>query len=377
MNDLPKRLSTAAFAFRGYNTTNLGRSAELLAHPQYGPIVAQHLAQASHIFADVVGRPIDLADRVRRGEETTLQTYDEAIAIIVGMELAQLELAKQFHGIDLAKARLTYGYSLGELVAVTAAGMFDMEHALRIPLTMAADAVALSANVTMGVLFSRGPLLDFDQVQRLCLEINTAGQGVIGVSSLLAPNTALLLGQNGTLDQFIERMHQVFPSRVYLRKNYDKWPPVHTPIVWQKAMPNRVATLLHTLPVLARRPTPPVFSLVTGKYDYTDLTIRDTLTRWVDHPQRLWDAVYETLAAGVETVVHVGPAPNLIPATFKRLHDNVEAQLAGNSFNSLTLRAVSTMVRRPWLSAILPQRTALLRAPMVEHIVLEDWLLEQ
>jgi hypothetical protein len=34
-------------------------------------------------------------------------------------------------------------------------------------------------------------------------------------------------------------------------------------------------------------------------------------------------------------------------------------------------------VRRPWLTALLPSRTALLRAPTVEHIILEDWLLAQ
>jgi hypothetical protein len=28
----------AAFAFRGYNLTNLGRTPELLAHPAFGPV---------------------------------------------------------------------------------------------------------------------------------------------------------------------------------------------------------------------------------------------------------------------------------------------------------------------------------------------------
>jgi hypothetical protein len=67
----------------------------------------------------------------------------------------------------------------------------------------------------------------------------------------------------------------------------------------------------------------------------------------------------------------------LIPATFYRVRDNVQSQLAGNSLNSLGLRAISHVVRRPWLTALLPSRTALLRAPMIEHIVLEDWLLAQ
>ena len=40
------------------------------------------------------------------------------------------------------------------------------------------------------------------------------------------------------------------------------------------------------------------------------------------------------------------------------------------------MRAAAGLARRPWLSAILPSRAALLRAPMLKHIILEDWLLE-
>jgi [acyl-carrier-protein] S-malonyltransferase len=85
--------------------------------------------------------------------------------------------------------------------------------------------------------------------------------------------------------------------------------------------------------------------------------------------------VYETLASGVEAIVHIGPAPNLIPATFHRLSENVQAQLAVKSFGNMGLRAVSHAVRRPWLAKLLPQRSALLRAPFIEHVILEDWLL--
>ena len=98
---------------------------------------------------------------------------------------------------------------------------------------------------------------------------------------------------------------------------------------------------------------PPVFSLVTGKVNYNEYNVREILIEWIDHPQRLWDAVYETLASGIETVIHVGPSPNLIPATFNRLRENVQAQLTGNSLNSLGLRAMARAVRRPWLTALL------------------------
>jgi [acyl-carrier-protein] S-malonyltransferase len=37
----------------------------------------------------------------------------------------------------------------------------------------------------------------------------------------------------------------------------------------------------------------------------------------------------------------------------------------------------SGMNRYGWLSRLLPSKAALLRAPHVEHLVLEDWLLSQ
>jgi len=372
----PTQLGSTAFAFRGYNTTNLGRSAELLAQPQYRPIVEHWLGDASDICRQVTGRPIDLAARVRRGEETSLASYDEAVALVVAMSLAQLELLETFHAAPYAGARMAFGYSLGELTAISAGGVFRMRDALRVPLAMAEDCVALARDVTMGVLFSSGAVLDLGEVTRLCLQLNAEGNGVIGVSSYLAPNACLLLGQGSTIDRFVARMPSAFPTRVHLRKNKHRWPPMHTPLVWERNISNRCGVLMHTLSGGMRPPHPPVFSLVTGKMDYDDTNARRILYRWIDEPQRLWEAVYETLAQGIKTVVHVGPDPNLIPATYQRLSENVQARLQGYTPRPLGLRAVSAAAARPWLNAVLPGRVALLRAPLVEHVILENWLLD-
>jgi [acyl-carrier-protein] S-malonyltransferase len=97
------------------------------------------------------------------------------------------------------------------------------------------------------------------------------------------------------------------------------------------------------------------------------------LRRWIDEPQRLWDVVYETLQMGIETIVHVGPDPNILPATYRRLTENVEEQIAAR----FHLKAISAAVSRPWLQALLPERAALFRAPLIQHVILEDWLLAQ
>jgi [acyl-carrier-protein] S-malonyltransferase len=203
------------------------------------------------------------------------------------------------------------------------------------------------------------------------VRVNNLGRGVMGISSYLSPNSVLLMGQGDTLDRFRELMKDDLNGNVYLRKNGNQWPPLHTPIVWQRYIPCRAAELMHSMPGGLIEPKPPVLSLVTGKFSYNDYNSRELLHKWTDHPQRLWEAVCEVLNVGVKTIIHVGPDPNIVPATFARLSENVAGQVKGH----LGMRALTAAVNRPWLQSLLPQKTTLLRAPFVKHIILEDWLL--
>jgi [acyl-carrier-protein] S-malonyltransferase len=285
-------------------------------------------------------------------------------------------LLEEFHGVRYREAKLAYGYSLGELSAVACGGVFDMAEILSVPVAMAADCASLAHNVVMGVLFSRGPAIDEVDVHRLCRKITAEGNGTIGMSAILSPNTYLLLGQNDTINRFKATMHEFLPMPVHMKLNPDRWPPMHTPIVRQKHIPDRAAVMMEAMRGGLQPPCPPVFSLITGDVSYDDFHARDILRDWVDHPQRLWDAIYATLAGGISTVIHVGPAPNVIPATFHRLGENIRQQTVGRSFGRMGMRAAAGLARRPWLSALLPSRAALLRAPTLKHIILEDWLLE-
>ncbi len=349
--ELKPLLPATCFAFRGYNLTNLGRSHELLTHPVYGATVKAALKEAADYTSEAAGRRIDLLGRVRQQRETTLKTFADAVGLIVGMEVAQIRLLEKFFGIPYAEGKLAIGYSLGEVTAAVCGGVIPMRDAISVTAALADDCAELGKTTAMGIVFSRGPAVDVHAIRKLCVEINQEGRGVIGISSHLSPNSLLLLGQHQTVDRFAELCRQRLPRHVHLRKNKSRWPPLHTPIMWECSIPNRAAVKLHTVEGGLQPPQPPIASLVTGKVNYNDFNARDILTRWIDHPQRVWDGVYEALRRGVETVVHVGPEPNLFPATFKRLSDNVEVQMAGRSPGSLGKRMVSGMVRRPWLTA--------------------------
>jgi [acyl-carrier-protein] S-malonyltransferase len=377
-NGLKKRIANTAFTFRGYNITNLGRTPELLAHPDYGPVVRRFLDDASRICTQTTGRKVNLLGRVHRKAKTTLNTYAQDICLIVAVELAQLQILKEMFDISLADAKLTVGYSLGELTALVATGVYSFDAVIAPILALADESASLAHDVTLGILFSRGPALGYDKVEQLCLQITNEGHGTIAVSTILSPDTCLLMGQGKTLDRFQERMVGVLPEKSRLRKNRHRWPPIHTPIVRQKNLCDRAAVLMEKVPGGFRAPVPPILSCVTGGTDYNDFNSRDILHRWIDQPQRVWDVVDKTLASGVETIVHVGPEPNIFPDTFKRIAVNVATQLDSRPLARLGVRAMQTIIRRrSWLQRLLSTDPVLLRAPYIEQIMLEDWLLEQ
>ena len=155
-SELNARMDEAAFAFRGYNVTNLGRTPELLEHPAYGPIVEKHLEEASEIYTAATLQRVDLIKRVRLREETSLETYSEAVSLITAVEAAQLALLKEFFGIEFTQASRAFGYSLGEIGALIAAEVYEPEALLTPILKLAGDCVELAPEYSHGhCLFAR------------------------------------------------------------------------------------------------------------------------------------------------------------------------------------------------------------------------------
>ena len=370
--DLKRRIGSSALAFRGYDVSNLGRSVELLEHPKFGPVVNAVLAEASEISSDALKESVDLASYIRIGAPTELANFALDVALIVSMELAQVRLLETFFDVPVRDAKLSFGYSIGELAAMVVGGSFSLAELLPLPLALAEDSANLAQDVTMGILFTRAPVLPEADVLRLCAEISSEGQGLVAPSTFLSPNTTLLLGQGKTIDRVESLMKAYLPPKVMLRRNPNRWPPLHTPLVRSRNIPNRTAMALYAIKGARPLPRPPVISCATGKFYDDAHNSRETLVQWTERPQRLWDAIDATLYAGVETVIHIGPSPNLIPATISRLVNNVNKHLG----NKYVRGFVSGMHRHSWISALLPHRAALLRAPFVKQIILEDWLLE-
>src|SRR5690606_12875923 len=137
--------------------------------------VRARLVEASEICSDATGKKTDLVTRVLQEVPTTLDTFAEDVALIVSIEMAQLQLLGEFFDVDVQKARLCTGYSIGELAALLLGKVFEMDQILKVPLSLAEDCAALAANVTMAIVFSRGPGIDLDSLHRLCTTLSCEG----------------------------------------------------------------------------------------------------------------------------------------------------------------------------------------------------------
>ncbi len=375
--ELRKRITTSAFAFRGYEERNLGRSHEFLTHPVYGPIVSPVLKAASEICSDVRGMPVHLEARVRSRVASTLGTFVEDAASIVAMEVAQFKVLEEVFDVPIHQARLSFGHSIGELSALVLGGVYEMEQLLPVPLGLAQDCADLTANTTIGILSMTGRALPIEQLRRLCVWISSRGHGLIGPSTYLSPYQAILLGQGNTLDLLEREMPAHLPGGATLKRRPNRWPPLHTPLVWERNIPNRTALSLCHIAGGDCKPTPPIVSCTTGVANYDEFNSRAILADWTDHPQRLWDAMKHTLAAGVEMVIHVGPEPRLFPTGFERLSDKIKKQMRRRHLDRLGYSLFPSISRNRWLNRSLLGRAALWRAPFLDHLVLEDWLLAQ
>jgi [acyl-carrier-protein] S-malonyltransferase len=248
---------------------------------------------------------------------------------------------------------------------------------LPVPLSLATDCAELTADTTMGILSVHGATLHNEDVEHLCASISRQGHGLIGPSTYLSPYQALVIGQHDTLGLLEQSMAQFLPEGVTLRRRPNHWPPLHTPLVWERNIPNRTAMAMHHISGGDAKPTPTVVSCSTGAASYDEWNSRAILADWTDHPQRLWDVMENTLASGAEIVLHVGPEPKLFPTGFERLSHRVMKQLKMRHLDRLGSSVIPSISRSSWLNRKLPANAVLLRAPFLNHIILEDWLLAQ
>ena len=67
----------------------------------------------------------------------------------------------------------------------------------------------------------------------------------------------------------------------------------------------------------------------------------------------------------------------MFPTGFDRLSNRIMKQLKTAHLQRLGSSLIPSIGRNRWLNRKLPANAVLLRAPFLNHIILEDWLLDQ
>lgn len=177
MNEMFPQGNRIAVAFRGYNVNNNGKTHELLEHPLLKHRLRERLDQASKICREVLGIEIDWYDRISQGVPSSLETYSEELAMIVAVELAHWDALLELLGEPgESRIRLVNGYSLGEVTATIVCGLMSYEEALTPILKLSQDAMLMAPDITMGIVFSRGPSISLELIRQKCEEITSRGK---------------------------------------------------------------------------------------------------------------------------------------------------------------------------------------------------------
>ena len=286
------------------------------------PVVGETFAQASHVLG------FDLWRLVQEGPKEGL---DETVNTQPAMLAAGVAVYRAWVGQGGPQPSLMAGHSLGEYSALVCAGALDF-----------GDAVALVAErarlMQQAVPEGRGAMaailgLDDDRVRGLCAE---AAQGqVVEAVNFNAPGQVVVAGDAEAVARFIGSAKAAGAKRAIPL-------PVSVPSHCRLMKPaaDRLADRLGSVKI--QLPDVPILHNVTVSTAQDPGQIRDLLARRLHSPVRWVETIQAMRAAGVATVLEMGPGKVLAGLT-KRIDD----QLSGMAvFDPAGLEAALEVVGR-------------------------------
>jgi [acyl-carrier-protein] S-malonyltransferase len=205
------------------------------------------------------------------------------------------------------------GHSLGEYTALTAAGTFTLEEAVRL-VRFRAQAMQEAVPVGSGIMAAILGLSD-EQVREVCRE---AAQGeVVEAVNFNAPSQVVIAGHKAAVERACEAAKKAGAKRaVPLAVSA----PFHSSLL-QPASDRLRARLAE---VELRAPQIPVINNIDVALETEPARIRDALARQAAGPVRWSEIVAAMVARGVTHIVECGPGKVLAGLT-KRIASGVES----------------------------------------------------
>lgn len=260
---------------------------------EFEPVFAEYFDQCAAAFVDELG--IDLRAEVFNGAGRSLERTDRAQPALFAVEYA---LAKLIESYGVRAAALA-GHSIGEYVAATVAGVFDLPTAVKAVSVRARLMHAAARGVMVAVALSPDAVAEYLSSDVDIATINDPGSCVVAGSEENIRKFSDRLAQEGIVARRVRTSH-AFHSRMM-----DPVIPEFTGFMSG---------------LMLREPQIPLLSNVTGTWmSSNEATNPTTWARQIRATVRFSDELDVLLADPSRVLIEVGPGGNLTSSAMRHL----------------------------------------------------------
>jgi [acyl-carrier-protein] S-malonyltransferase len=276
-------LEKKAYVFPGQGSQFVGMGKDLYANYP----LAKDLFDRANTIMDT-----DLARICFEGPEEELKQTQITQPAIFVHSMVVFELIRNAAPLPVAVA----GHSLGEYSALVAAGALEFEEGLqlvKIRGSLMAQAGKIHTGTMAAIIGLDGP-----QVDQVCKQAEAAG--IVCTANYNSPGQIVISGEVGAVRAAMELAKSSGAKRAIELVVSGAF---HSPL-----MENAAGGLLHALQSAGiKRASIPVYSNVQATAVNEAEEIRDLLYQQLTHPVRWQEIIEHMAAAGMTTVVEIGP----------------------------------------------------------------------
>lgn len=203
------------------------------------------------------------------------------------------------------------GHSLGEITALTAAGAFSFDTALRLAKLrgrLMQEAVPLGKGAMAAILG-----LEKEEVEQICRE---AAQGeVVSPANFNASGQIVISGNSSAVERAIAKAKEHGAKKVIL---LPVSAPFHCPLM--KGASECFEKALEDINV--QRPKWPIISNAEAKSYFSEHIVKPLLVKQMEQPVKWEESMREMVRLGVERALEIGPG-KVLSALMKRIDGSV------------------------------------------------------